>query len=146
MAKRAKKKLFDGVLTDGKKSMRMVSFNPSLRTACEKSYHSKTGGAVVVCSVQKPYKATEGPDYELVMSSYSRVKESPKKFELPADSDRNNPFAPYVLDRLDELEDLGENQSISAVGKVIQVDPPTEIASKNSSSALRKQECIVADS
>ena len=80
--KNAKIKYFDGKLTDGKKTMRMVSFQPqlrSLRSQLQASLDAATSVALSDCQVK------EGgfqKGLEIVAASRSKVLPSPKKFKF----------------------------------------------------------------
>ena len=51
--KNAKIKYFDGKLTDGKKTMRMVSFQPQLRSQLQASLDAATSVALSDCQVKE---------------------------------------------------------------------------------------------
>ena len=103
------------------------------------------------CSVQKEFepahRATDGnPRYEVVLSSRTKLQESPRKFRMPENPQEIDPYAAYTLRDLEELEDMADRQSVNALGKVVDVGDPGEVTSASSSQPLQKQDVIIADS
>ncbi len=56
---KAEVQFFEGQLSDGKKTVRVVSFEPKLRAEVDKARASGDGMAVTNCSVQKSERAGE---------------------------------------------------------------------------------------
>ena len=76
--KNLKTKFFIGKISDGKRTTRIISFNPHLRTQLEKFRQSSSEVAIVNCSIQKEFEparcATDGnPRYEVVLSSRTKL-------------------------------------------------------------------------
>ncbi len=53
VSRTSKKKYFDGKLTDGKKTMRIVSFEPELRSDMDKSRLERSPVAILNCKVKE---------------------------------------------------------------------------------------------
>ena len=88
--KNAKIKYFDGKLTDGKKTMRMVSFQLQLRSQLQTSLDAATSVALSDCQVKEGGFQEE---LDIVAASRSKFLSSPKKFKLPCDLSRIDPDA-----------------------------------------------------
>ena len=149
--KNLRTKFFDGKISDGKRTTRVISFTPHLRTQLEKFRQSSSEVAIVNCSVQKEFeparRATDGnPRYEVVLSSRTKLQESPRKFRMPENLQEIDPYAAYTLRDLEELEDMADRQSVNALGKVVDVGDPGEVTAASSSQPLQKQDVIIADS
>lgn len=74
-------KYFDGRFGDGKKTVRLVSFDPKLRTRFEEVKKSGCGVAIQNCLVKR-----KADDFELHVNSKSSILSSPKKFKVNDDS------------------------------------------------------------
>ena len=76
---------FEGQLSDGKKTVRIVSFEPKLRSDLERMKNSSESLALMNCSVQK-CKWPGSEDLEIVAGSRSSCMPSPKKFRVDEDA------------------------------------------------------------
>ena len=77
-------KYFMGMLSDGRKSLRMVSFDPKLRPRFNESFEGSNAIAVKECQVKR---ASYGDALEILASSRGcKVEPSERSFELPQSS------------------------------------------------------------
>lgn len=96
-------KYFQGRISDGIKTARIISFEPNLRPSIEK------------------FKNEESPIaydsfLEILTSRFSSIEQSPKKFKLPDGVAKND-----VID-INEIQSTAINQHISIIGKIIKID------------------------
>ena len=73
---------FDGKLTDGKKTMRIVSFEPVLRDGMDKTRLERSPVAIMNCQVKETTFSTTDK-FEILASKRSKVQSSPHKMDLP---------------------------------------------------------------
>ena len=120
-------KYFTGKLSDGNKTLRMVSFDPKLRPQLLNSYTHKKGVAMAECAIKE---ASSGGTFEILASQRrSSVEDSPKKFSLSADLRSIDPDKSMEV-HIEELETLVVNQHVSIHAKVLSVAEPEEVESK----------------
>lgn len=139
-------KYFDGQFTDGKKAVRMVSFEPKLRTEVQKAQESGEEVALRNCYVQK--SRTEGSDeLEIVASSRTRVERSAKKFCIEEEVVQAAASVSGVMDigSLGEISELAVNQHVNVTGKVQSIQPPGKVFVKTRGEALSLENFILAD-
>ena len=135
--KRGNCKYFNGKLTDGMKTARFVSFEPSLRPAIERFKNENMTVAISSCQIQEN---EYDKNLEIKATKQSRVQPSPKRFKL--DSTEEASDSKFIT--TDDLPSIAINQAISIIGKIVHVDPPMEINSKKGKK-LTKQDCILKD-
>lgn len=135
---------FEGKLSDGKKTIRMVSFAPNLRGDLEKLRKSDEGVAVVNCIVQKS-KMSVGEELEVVAGTRSSIMPSPKKFRVDEDAASSSVSGVVEIKRLEEVKCLAVNQHISVTGKVVSVEDAEMIYVKSRNVTLKKEGFVVAD-
>ncbi len=144
--KRADIKFFEGQLTDGKKTVRVVSFEPKLRREVEQARESGEGVAVTNCCVQKSKKP--GCDsFEIVAGNHTSLAKSPKKFRIDEEihSASANLFPSMDVLSLEKVEDLAENQHINVTGKVQTIGASEQIHIKSRGQTLTKADFVLAD-
>ena len=129
---------FRGKLSDGKKTARLISFEPNLRPSLERSREDKKPVALVSCKIQE---GKFDSNLEIVTSKHTKVESSPKKFKVDDTSEASG--VPDIT--IDEVVQLTVNQVINVVGKVVQVNVATEVTSKQKGKPLFKQDCIISD-
>ena len=117
-------KYFDGRFSDGKKTVRLVSFDPNLRNKLEEIRKSGGGLALQNCLVKR-----KADNFELHVNNKSSVVSSPKKFKVSDDNVENGMSCPE-LRTLEELKDLAEHQRVSFTGKVISISGVEELVKK----------------
>ncbi len=139
---RSEVKYFTGKLSDGKSTLRMVSFDPKLRPQLLPSYNKKVAVALTDCTV-KPSQS--GGSLEIQAATRrTAVQASPREFTLPADLRAIDPDAGVDVN-IEDLEKLAVNQFITVCAKAVVVHGPESVDSKKTWRNLTKQECIVGD-
>lgn len=135
---------FDGKLSDGKKTLRIVSFEPALRNKMDESRIQRTPVTIMNCQVKQKTKfVSENDTLEILASSKSKVQLSPHKLDLPENIESD--LQPLSSINLDEIDDVSVGQYVAISGKVILLQEPATLQSR-SGTDLRKQESIIADS
>lgn len=142
-------KYFHTRLTDGKKTVRVVSFEPKLRSDIEKAREDGVEVAVSKCSVQKGKRpgGTECDDLEIIVGSRTNLSKSPKKFkvdETSIASCSSTSSGATEIRALEEVGDLAVNQRVTLTAKVVDVKASETVHSKMSGQ-LKKQEVTLAD-
>ncbi len=74
---------FDGRMSDGKKSVRVVCFDPTKRGALEDVRAKGSAVSVANCNVKGASGSKE--EMEIVTTNQSRVESSPRKFVVPTE-------------------------------------------------------------
>ena len=138
--KDSSRKWFDGQFTDGAKVVRMISFNPKLRSELESAKESGTGVALENCQVKTAQNST---DMEILLNNWSKVVKSPKKFEI--DPQVTAGMSSYKDVNIGSIEDLAVNEHVGVIGKVVLVEPPTKVNGREGGT-LTKQDFYLADS
>ena len=114
---------FDGKLTDGKKTVRMICFEPSLRSKLETSRLDGSTVAVANCQV----KPARGGGVEIMATSRSEVSASPRKMNVTVCG------VEEVDVELRELNSLATNTDVSVCIKVISVAAPDVVRNREGS-------------
>ncbi len=144
---KAEVKYFEGQLSDGKKTVRMVSFEPKLRAEVEKARESGEGVAVTNCTVQKSRK--EGCDaLEIVAGHRTNVVKSPKKFKVDDEAIRSAAVgvcSSMDVKTLEEIKDLGEGQHVNVKGKIQSIQPVEKVLIKSRGQTPTKADFVLAD-
>ena len=134
---------FDGKLSDGKKTIRVISFEPKLHSKMMQLKEDKCPMAISKCSIQESNASTHvNRQYKVKISSRSGVNVSPKKNEVSASEEDTSTS---VLSSLNDLCGMDLYQKVSVIGKVISVEQEGTVISKDNKE-LRKQDCFIADS
>ena len=82
--KNSEVRYFRRKVSDGVKTIRVVSFEPCLRSKLEKSRVEGSTVSIVNCQIKQALQVGSS-EYEIVASKRSKVEASPtRKFELPA--------------------------------------------------------------
>ena len=131
-------KYFDGRFGGGKKTVRLVSFDPKLRTQFEEVKKLGSGVALQNCLVKR-----KADDFELHVNSKSSILRSPKKFKVSDDSCEEE-CCPE-LKTLEDLKNLAEHQQVTFTGKVLSVSAVEELVKKDSGKQFHKQDFVIAD-
>ena len=120
-------------MTDGKKSVRLGSFDTALLGAMQASRNEQTGISLTNCQVKK---ARDNTDLEIVANKHSLVQSSPKKFKL-------SPSLPDHVG-LGDLYTFSINQDINVTIKVSSISA-LQTVTKADGKHLTKQDCIIGD-
>ena len=141
-------RFFDGKIADGKRTTRVISFNPHLRSQLERFREKSSEVALVNCSVQREFEGASGGNqrYEVVLNSRTKLEDSPKIFRMPENLQEIDPYAACTLRDLEEVDDIADRQLINALGKVVHVGDPSKVVAASSSKPLNKQDVTIADS
>ncbi len=125
-------KFFESLLSDGKETVRVVSFEPKLRAEVEQARESGDEVAVTNCCVKKSRKpGCEG--LEVVAGSRTTVVRSPKKFKINEGvrSTAASVCGPKDIRTLEEIKDLAEGQHVNVTGKIQSIEPPESVYIKS---------------
>ena len=137
-------KYFEANLSDGEKTVRVVSFEPRLRAQVEETNKTRRRVAVSNCCV----KRSRGDALEILANNKSSIVSSPKKFKINYEEIEEKykgvTSGCHELGTIEELKDLQEHQHINVVGKVQSILPVEEIKGK-CSKKLVKQDFVLAD-
>ena len=113
--KNASVRYFDGRMTDGKTSVRMVCFEPSPRNTLESARQKKEVVSFVGCSVKQARNKEDG--VELLASKRSTVLPSPRKYVLPETAIMTCNETMQLFD----VKDISASQKVSVLVKVLSV-------------------------
>ena len=137
-------KYFESQFSDGKKTVRVVSFEPNLRQKIETAREKGEQVAISNCTVQKR-KGYEGNDLEIVVGSRGNLIKSPKRFGIDPDT-CIQPLIPTIdVSPLEKICDVRVNEHANIIGKVVHTRPIEEVRACGSSKTLHKEDVILAD-
>ena len=137
-------KYFNGKITDGRKTIRLVSFGPKheLHTGLLKARAEGSSVEITNCQVKESSgSSVSSPVYEIFLSPRSEVRPSSAKFTLPEKMEEIDPDISTKLDSLDCIETV-VTKLVPVVGKVTNV---TMIQTRDGK-VLNKQDCTLSDS
>lgn len=132
---------FDGSFSDGKKTLRMISFDPKMRDGFEEAKKNQSSVALRNCIV----KRGRSDKLEILLNGRSSMTRSPKKFKIPDEVNTISAQCPVVT-TLEEVKDLAEHQKITITGKILSTSKPEQIVMQRNGTQLRKQDFAIADS
>ncbi len=140
-------KYFNAKLSDGRKTVRMVSFNAGLHSTMEKAKEAKETLMLVNCKVTAASGTSSSEDaVELVASGYTHVKQAPVKrqLELPGNVDELDPDNVGEIASLRNWDDVDVSRwtHLTVSIKVLDIESPTVIQPKDATKKLTKQECV----
>ena len=122
--KNSQLKYYDGEICDGKKSIRIVSFNSRLRDEMEKAHQEKAPLAVVDCA---SCFSKDSSGFEVVVSNHTKIKNAQKEYDLPDELFVHDSTAQH-LQEISEIDDISVNTKVTVTVKVIMsVNPPQSI-------------------
>ena len=137
------KKYFTGKISDGKKTMRLVSFDCNSRPQMETFSEQKAPVAIRNCAVKSASYGNQG--FEVVASpKKTGLVRSTRVFELPENLDTLDPDYSKPVS-LEELTIFVPNQRVTVQVKVLKVEGVIEVNKKGSWKTLDKQEVLVGD-
>ena len=125
-------KYLDGKMSDAKKSVHVVSFNPTLRHALESSRKNKSSVSFVNCLVNAASHSCWGQPNRI------KVEASPRQFVVAESAADDEP----THTTLSGIEDISVNQLITVTVKVMELTVPETLTGKDGKE-LCKQECRV---
>ncbi len=127
---------FDGYVTDGSRRMRLVGFDGNIQTTLSSFAETKSPVMIEKCQI----KRGRTDELEILLSSSSKIKPSPKKFDFAASASVSSMATPAANDaQLYEVQTIDDGIFVNVVAKVISVKP-----AKHVSTGL-VQELIVTD-
>ena len=135
---------FEGQLSDGKKTVRIVSFKPKLRSDLERMKNSSESVALMNCSVQN-CKWPGSEELEIVAGSRGSCMPSPKWFRVDEDAAALRECRISEIASLEEVKHLAVNQHISVTGKVVSIDGVEWVNVKARNVTLKKEGFVIAD-
>lgn len=138
-------KYFTGKMTDGKKTVKMVSFDPQLRGPLADSLSCRSPVAVTDCKVEDAEGVGTNCAFKVIASRRGKILQSPKKFSLPLDLAELDPDTAKDVS-VEEIDDIAVKQFVTVRVKVLSCSDPEEVNSKKTWRELKKQDCIVGDS
>ena len=139
--KKSNVKYFEGQFSDGKKTVRLVSFEPNLRGELDEAQKTQRSLALQNCIVKRN---RDNDDFEIHVNNRTSLVQSPKKFKFVEDDLPKISGSPE-LGTLEQLKDLSEHQQISVTGKVQSIAEVEKVLIKSTGKQLCKQEFVIAD-
>ena len=111
---RSTKSYFEANLSDGKKSARVVSFEPRLRSEIEEAEKAQRDVAITRCSVKRAKFGNE--ELKIVSGEKSAIISSAKKFKIGKEASVSL-FGSSTNMVIDDLERLKEHQRVTVMEK-----------------------------
>ncbi len=143
-------KYFDGQLSDGKRKVRLILFEPTLRAKMDNAQSQGEVIALTNCTVQQnKYSGSHELEIHVVAGTRTTLLQSPKKFRIDSDTIA----APSALGScravdvrsLDHIADLAVDQQVNLTGKILAVHPPEKVVAKSRGQTLTKQDFTITD-
>jgi hypothetical protein len=135
---------FDGKLSDGQKSLRMVCFKKDLHSNIAKAKEEKSIVTLTNCRV----KSSAGQNQlEILLTDTSRLLPATKSFDIDGievDTALKTETPAMEVSSLLDLDNIVDNQVITIVVKVVIVRSFETVTTKDGR-ILKKQDCTVAD-
>ena len=131
-SKNTKRQYFDAAITDGKKSVRMVSFLPSLRETLDDVRKTQSTVSLIDCTI-----SSDKGQETIYLNEKTQVQNSPKKFSVP-------PACGTSSTKMCDPSTLCRNTDISVLVKVVSLSPPETVTNKDGK-VLTTQDCMVGD-
>jgi len=133
---------FNSSFTDGKKTLRLISFDPKLRDQFEEAQKSRSPIAVKNCVV----KRGRTDELEILLNGRSSLSQSPKKFKVSQDDEAGLKLLPCAeVQTLEEIKGVAEHQQVTIVGKIVSISKAEEVVVKATGKQLKKQEFTISD-
>jgi len=125
---------FDGVLTDGSSTLRMVGFRSEQQKRLSAFSRDKTPISLQNCEIKQ---SRQGHQMEVMLKNSTQIVKSPKVIEVPDEEDI--PEIPAVI-TLSQIRHIQQFQKVSTEVKVLVKREPIYV-----STGKMKQDVIVAD-
>lgn len=132
-----KVKYFSGQLSDGKKCVHVISFEPSLRQPMNDSLTKKDAISIVDCQV----RCGRSGGSEIVLGKVTKAQPLPKKFDGAELVSEETP----VVVEMNDLCSLTPSQRVTVTVKVKTVDALEKVKNREGKE-LEKRDCVVGDS
>jgi len=134
--KSSKVEYFEGQLSDGHKTIQVVSFEPKLCGQIEEAQEQKLGVALTNCSIKRS-KVSGSNEFKVLLGNKTSILKSPKKFKIDKSyTEIAMSHCCPELRTLELLKDVAEHQHVSVTGKVLSVSANEKISMKNSGKVL----------
>ena len=127
-----KRQYFDAAITDGKKSVRIVSFLPSLRETLDDVRKTQSTVSLIDCTI-----SSDKGQETIYLNEKTQVQNSPKKFSVPAACGTSST-------KMCDPSTICRNTDISVLVKVVSLSPPETVTNKDGK-VLTTQDCMVGD-
>ena len=112
--------VFESRFTDGKKVLRMVSFEHKLKSEVDQAKESGKGVAIINCAVKTSKANSE--EMEIVCGSKTKLVNSPKKFKIDTLVASSVELFCSAKDMaLEELVHETVNECVNEKGKVVSI-------------------------
>ena len=136
------KSYFDGRFSDGKKCVRIVSFDPKQHERLmQMSQSTRKPVALKECVIQE---SIYDKKLEVKILPQTRIISSPKKMEV-GDKDSYEPGC-LEMSSLGNMGSVSLNDMVICSGKVVKVEKPCQVMSRGQDKKqLTKQDCTFAD-
>jgi len=115
---------FHGQISDGIKTIRLVSFDPGLRAKLQEAQNDKGSVALQNCFIKK---GRDNDDFEVHVNNKTSVIPSPKKFKVDDELMATQAKQSAALATVEEIKDAAEHQSVSLSGKVQSISPIEQV-------------------
>ena len=133
--KNANVRYFNGQISDGKQTARIICFDPSLHQTVDQALKNRSSISFVNCQV-KPNVFDKQLE---VVATTSRI------YTVPTENFEDKTSSKQIS--ISELSDLSTTAllQVDITIKVLSIDPSTTV-NKNDGSKVTKQDCIISDS
>ena len=111
-------KYFDGQVSDGKKSIRVVGFDEQLQSKLSTFRQRNTPIKIEKCQV----KRGKDEEYEILMNKATTISPSPKKIEIPVHENATHHI------QIEEVSNATDGTCINIVAHVADVLPPRPVS------------------
>jgi len=125
-------KYFDGKFSDGKKTVRVVSFEPRLHKEFQDAQQEKCPVSIQNCLLK-----WNRDKIEILIDSKTSITSSPKKIRVN-ESDVLSRVPEAEFDTIDDLKDVAERQQVSIVAKIVSLGKVKQVNVKSSGKCLYK--------
>ena len=140
--KNANVRYFNGRISDGKQTARIICFDPSLHQTVDQALKNRSSISFVNCQV-KPNVFDK--QLEVVATTRTKVETTSRIYTVPTENFEDETSSKQIS--ISELSDLSTTalQQVDITIKVLSIDPSTTV-NKNDGSKVTKQDCIISDS
>ena len=142
--KNEKNTYFTARLSDGEKSVRLISFDSKLHPTMEQFLKDEKPLKITNCNVREE---NMGNAFEIIASPHkTTIERSDRKYEVPAGSINTTGTEQTLPVTIAGVQDVQLHQKVQVNGKVVSIEPVVEVQKRGTSKSLRKQDCTIADS
>ena len=138
--KNSEVKYFEGQLSDGRKTVRVVSFDPKLRGEIEEARQQRYGVGLMNCCIKRS-RNPERNKFEVIVGNKTTVVKSPKKFKIDTETEAASLYCCPELTTLELVKDVAKQLTVT--GKVVSVSDTEQVTMKNSNKSLSKMDFTI---